>query len=116
MDRISEITFKTLGVKLIRLSLDLLREKQLIDIHRDIPEADLFAVLNSFISIEYPEETTSEQKAEITKPIYKPTKNRVKEAVEYCKANGIKVTVRNIAQYAGVSIATVSRYGYRRLW
>ena len=38
------------------------------------------------------------------------TDEKIEDAVKYCKTNGIKLTVRNITQYAGVSIATVSRH------
>jgi len=40
------------------------------------------------------------------------TEERIKEAVEYCKVNGINLTVRSVAAQAGVSRGTVHNYYY----
>jgi len=39
-----------------------------------------------------------------------PTETKIEKAKQYCRDRNIKPTVRNIAKYADVSIATVSRY------
>jgi hypothetical protein len=40
----------------------------------------------------------------------RPTEERIKEAVEYCKTNEIKLTVRNVAKYSDLSLGTVHNY------
>ena len=109
MDRISEIWQRTSGVKVIRQVLESLKAKQYIEIRQEIPDQELLAIVNEIM----PVEVVNVQSVEIVKAVYVSIEDKIKEAVEYCKANNIKPTVRSIAKQAGVSIATVSRYGYK---
>ena len=114
MDRITEIWQKTTGVKLIRQALNKLVKKQLIEIRQEIPDQELLAIVNEIMPLETPQEAVNVQSVEIVKAVYKSTEDKIKEAVEYCRDNGIRITVRSVAKQAGVSTATVSRYGYKK--
>jgi len=110
MDRISEIWQKTTGVKLIRQALESLKAKQYIEIRQEIPDQELLAIVNKIMPVESPQEAVNVQSIEVVKAVYKSTEERIKEAVEYCKANSIKPTVRNVAVQAGVSKSTVHNH------
>lgn len=110
MDRISEIWQRTSGVKLIRQVLESLKAKQYIEIRQEIPDQELLAIINEIIPVEAPQEAINVQSVEIVKVVYKSTEERIKEAVEYCKANSIKPTVRSVAAQAGVSKSTVHNH------
>lgn len=115
LDRILELWLKFASVGFIRHILESLKAKQYIEICQDIPDQELLAIVNEIMPVESSEEAVNVQSVEIVKAVYKSTEERIKEAVEYCKANNIKPTVRNVGKYAGVSIATVSRHGNKRI-
>jgi hypothetical protein len=110
MDRISEVWQRTSGVKVIRQALESLKAKQYIEIRQEIPDQELLAIVNEIMPVESPEEAVNVQSVEIVKAVYKSTEDKIKEAVEYCKANGISLTVRNVGKYAGVSKSTAHNY------
>lgn len=110
MDRISEIWQRTSGVKVIRKVLESLKAKQYIEICQEIPDQALLAIVNEIMPVEALQEAVNVQSVEIVKAVYTSTEERIKEAVEYCKANGIKPTVRNVAEQAGVSKSTVHNH------
>jgi len=113
MDRIGEIWQRKSGVKVIRQVLESLKAKQYIEIRQEIPDQELLAIVNEIMPVEAPQEAVNVQSVGIVKAVYKSTEDKIKEAVEYCKTNNIKPTVRNVSEQVGVSIATVSRYGYK---
>ena len=110
MDRILEIWQRTSGVKVIRQALEALKAKQYIEIRQEIPDQELLAVINEIMPGEAPLEAVNVQSVEIVKVVYKSTEDKIKEAVEYCRANGISLTVRNVGKYAGVSKSTVHNH------
>lgn len=110
MDRINEIWQRTSGVKLIRQVLESLKAKHYIEIRQKIPDQELLALINEIMPVEAPLEAVNVQSVEIVKAVYKSTEEKIKEAVEYCKTNSIKPTVRNVAAQAGVSKSTVHNH------
>ena len=109
MDRIGEISQKVQSISFLKEFLKAIKKSKGIDI--ELSDQELLTIFNEIM----PVEAVNVQSVEIVKAVYISTEERIKEAVEYCKANNIKPTVRSIAKQAGFSIATVSRYGYKHL-
>jgi len=109
LDRIGEISQKVQSISFLKEFLKAIKKSKGIDI--ELSDQELLTIFNEIM----PVEAVNVQSVEIVKAVYISTEERIKEAVEYCKANNIKPTVRSIAKQAGFSIATVSRYGYKHL-
>jgi len=110
MDRISEVLLKSVSIGFVRQLLDSFKTKQLIDIRQDISDQEILATINDILPVEAPQETVSVHHVEIVKSDYKGTEPKILKAIESCNAEGIKVTVRGIAERTGISKSTVGRY------
>lgn len=108
MDRISELLEKVHSIDFLKRFLDVLRERHGIKI--ELSDQELLSIVNEIMPVEAPRETVGIHHVEIVKSDYKGTEAKILKAIEYCKENGVKLTIRNIAERAGVSKSTVHRY------
>jgi len=108
MDRIGEISQKVQSISFLKEFLRVIKESKGINI--ELSDQELLAIFNEIMPVEAPQEAVNVQSVEIVKAVYISTEDKIKQAVEYCKANGISLTVRNIGKYAGVSKSTAHNY------
>lgn len=106
MDRLSEVFLKYASVGFIRKVLDALKDKGMVEVCQDIPDQELLAIINDVMEADKPKP----EAVEIPKVKVITTESKIEDAIKHCENNRIKPTVRNIAQYAGVSYSTVSRH------
>ena len=112
MDRIGEISQKVQSISFLKEFLRVIKESKGIEI--ELSDQELLTILNEIMPVEAPQETddyvVGGLNQEEPKAVYVSTEDKIKEAVEYCKANGISLTVRSVAKQAGVSKSTVHNH------
>jgi len=107
---LTEVFLKYASVGFIRKVLDALKAKELIEC-QEIPDQELLAIINDIMEADKPKP----EAPKVEKPKVKviTTESKIEDAIAYCENNGIKLTVRNIAKYAGVSHSTVVRHNQK---